>query len=293
MKWKKILRQAASGDPVEMEQSDFDEDSLERLPEDVTLLLIGLPEFWISRDGGEVVVQVADTERQSIWDHKYNLSLFAEAMARAVRRLAVEGRPYEEPEVELSDPDYYLTRWTIRFDAKLPGRRIIDAARKSFEEVWSRAERMLEDSDSVLVLGKDTRAHLKRLQEIARVLKDAGYHVYLVREQPNRPGETVLQKVLRYALSSKFVIVENTDPSGHLYEFPHVAKMAECVVAVLQEKGKGATWMFEDGYERHRHWKKFEYNPAKLTEAVHTAAQWGEDFVKRFTNKQKRLLPWL
>jgi hypothetical protein len=25
MKWKRILRQAASGDPVEMEQSDFDE----------------------------------------------------------------------------------------------------------------------------------------------------------------------------------------------------------------------------------------------------------------------------
>src|SRR6266545_897608 len=87
MKWKKILRRAASGDPIEMEPSDFDEDSLERLPEDVTLLLIGLPEFWISRDGGEVVVQVADMERQSIWDHKYNLSLFAEAMARAVRRL--------------------------------------------------------------------------------------------------------------------------------------------------------------------------------------------------------------
>jgi hypothetical protein len=293
MKWKRILRQAASGDPVEMEQSDFDEDSLEHLPEDVTLLLGGLPEFWISRDGGEVVVQVTDTERQSIWDHKYNLSLFAEAMTRAVRRLAVEGRPYEEPEVELSDPDYFLIRWTIRFDAKLPGRRIIDAAHRAFEEVWNRAERILEDSDSVLVLGKDTRGHLKRLQGIAAVLNDLGYHVYMVKEQPNRPGETVLQKVLRYALSSKFVIVENTDPSGHLYEFPHVAKMAECVVAVLQEKSKGATWMFEDGYARHRHWKKFEYDPAKLTKAVQAAAQWGEDFVKRFTKKQKRVLPWL
>jgi hypothetical protein len=293
MNWKRILMQAASGDPVEMKRSDFDEDALQGLPEDVTLLLMGPAEFWISRDGGEVVVQVSDTERQSIWDDKYNLSLFAEAMTRAVRRLAAEGRPYEEPEVEPSHPDYFFIRWTIRFDAKLPGRRIIDAAHRAFEEVWNRAERMLEDSDSVLVLGKDTRGHLKRLHAIAAVLTDLGYHVYLVEEQPNRPGETVLQKVLRYALSSKFIIVENTDPSGHLYEFPHVAKMAECVVAVLQEKGKGATWMFEDGYARHRHWKKFGYSPEKLKEAVHAAAEWGEDFVKRFTKKQKRVLPWL
>jgi hypothetical protein len=87
--------------------------------------------------------------------------------------------------------------------------------------------------------------------------------------------------------------VENTDPSGHLYEFPHVAKMAECVVAVLQEKGKGATWMFEDGYARHRHWKKFEYDPETLEESVRAAATWGEDFVREFVKEQKRVLPWL
>ena len=33
-----------------------------------------------------------------------------------------------------------------------------------------------------------------------------------------------MQKVMRYALSSKFVLVENTEASGHLYEFPDVAK---------------------------------------------------------------------
>jgi hypothetical protein len=32
---------------------------------------------------------------------------------------------------------------------------------------------------------------------------------------------------MRYALSSKFVLIENTEPSGHLYEIPHVAKAAE------------------------------------------------------------------
>jgi hypothetical protein len=169
----------------------------------------------------------------------------------------------------------------------------MEAAERAFEEVWDRTERILADSDSVLVLGKDTAEHLKRLRQIAATLEEVGYHVYLVKEQPDRPGETVMQKVLRYALSSKFVIVENTDPSGHLYEFPHVAKMAECVVAVLQEAGKGATWMFEDGYARHRHWRKFEYQPKALKEAVEESARWAGEFVREFMKEQKRVLPWL
>ena len=294
MDWKKILRRASSGDPVELNRSAFDDDSLEQLPEDVSLLVVdSQPLFWISRDGEQVFVQVEESIRAGYWEHKYNLSVFAQAMKRAVRRLVAEGRPYEDPEIEESDPDYYFIRWTLRLDARLPGRQVIEAAQRAFEDVWNRAERILEDSDSVMVLGKDTGEHLERLREIAGVLENLGYHVYLAKEEPDRPGETVMQKVLRFALSSKFVLVENTDPSGHLYEFPHVAKMAECVVVVLQEAGKGATWMFEDGYSRHRHWRKFEYAPGQLKETVIRAARWAEDFVKEFSKQQRASLPWL
>jgi hypothetical protein len=114
-----------------------------------------------------------------------------------------------------------------------------------------------------------------------------------VKEQPDRAGETVIQKVLRFAPSSKFVLVENTDPSGHLYEFPHVAKMAESIVAVLQEQGKGATWMFEDGYARHRQWHKFEYTPQTLKETIQASAEWAEGFSREFSKEQRDRLPWL
>ena len=56
------------------------------------------------------------------------------------------------------------------------------------------------------------------------------------------------------------VLIENTEASGHLYELPHVTKAAECVTVVLQEQGKGATWMFEDAYAKHRHWHKITYD---------------------------------
>jgi hypothetical protein len=79
---------------------------------------------------------------------------------------------------------------------------------------------------------------------------------------------------MRYALSSRFVMIENTEPSGHLYEFPHVAKAAECVTVVLQEEGKGATWMFEDAYAKHPHWHRLTYRADALEGAVEEGARW-------------------
>ena len=69
--------------------------------------------------------------------------------------------------------------------------------------MWHRAELILENSDSVLILGKDTEPALTRLQRIASKLQDLGYYTYIIKEQPDKPGEGVLQKVMRYALSSQ------------------------------------------------------------------------------------------
>ncbi len=120
----------------------------------------------------------------------------------------------------------------------------------------------------VLVLGKDSGAALDRLKSIASRLEDLGYYTYIIKEQPDRNGESVVQKVLRYALSSKFVVIENTEASGHLYEIPHVAKAAECVTVVLQEEGRGATWMFEDAYAKHKHWHKLTSRSARRNEPL-------------------------
>ena len=98
---------------------------------------------------------------------------------------------------------------------------------------------------------------------------------------------------MRYALSSKFVLIENTEASGHLYEVPHVAKAAECVTVGPQEEGKGATWMFEDAYTKHRHWHKIAYTDDGLEQAVEQAVEWAEQFVCEFAASQQLSLPWM
>jgi hypothetical protein len=95
-------------------------------------------------------------------------------------------------------------------------------------------------------------------------------------------------------LTISLVIVENTTASGHLYEIPHVTKMAECVTAVLQEKGKGATWVFEDAYAKNTHWSKFSYTQvSQIRKTLSKAVSWAEKYVSDFSLHQKKTLPWL
>ncbi len=53
-----------------------------------------------------------------------------------------------------------------------------------------------------------------RLKRIETKLQELGYYTYIIKEQPDKAGESVVQKVMRYALSSKFVVIENTERPG-------------------------------------------------------------------------------
>ena len=62
---------------------------------------------------------------------------------------------------------------------------------------------------------------------------------------------------------------------------------------VMQEEGKGATWMFEDAYAKHKHWHKITYEDPDLEHAVQEAAAWAEKFVGEFAANPVAARPWL
>jgi len=268
--------------------------NLRDMPEDIRLSIMDdyFPDATIWRERNHLVCEIQEHLYTKYWEHKFSAYAFAEAMERAVRRLAHEGHPFAEPSREDEDVHIFV-RWQLRLSRSTSAELVAESIRSAFDLVWHRADSILENSDSVLILGKDNGAALDRLKRIASKLEELGYYTYLIKEEPDRLGESVVQKVLRYALSSKFVLIENTEASGHLYEIPHVAKAAECVTVALQEEGKGATWMFEDAYAKHKHWHKLTYRDGGLERAVEEAVAWAEKFVSEFADYQAANLPWL
>lgn len=268
--------------------------ALAEMPEDASVFVFDdyFPETTIWREGDTLVCEIQEHLYTKYWEHKFSAYAFAEAMERAVLRLAHEGHPFIEP--SRNDEDVHIfVKWKLNLPRTTKPGIVIDSIKAAFDLVWQRADSILEHSDSVLILGKDTGEGMERLKRIEAKLQELGYFTYIIKEQPDRAGESIIQKVMRFALSAKFVIIENTEASGHLYEIPHVAKAAECVTAVLQEEGKGATWMFEDAYDKHRHWHKIIYEAAGLEKAVAQATQWAEGFVRDFAKQQITKLPWL
>jgi hypothetical protein len=250
------------------------------------------PTTKIWRVGDCLICEIEEHLYTKYWEHKFSAYAFAEAMERAVLRLTNEGHPFAQPSRD-DDDVHIFVRWQLRLSRSTQAEVVAGSIKSAFDLVWHRADSILENSDSVLILGKDTGAGLDRLKAIKGKLEELGYYIYIIKEQPDRLGESIVQKVLRYALSSKFVLIENTEPSGHLYEIPHVAKAGECVTVVLQEEGKGATWMFEDAYAKHKHWHKLAYRDGGLEDAVEKAAAWAEKFIADFAEYQIANLPWL
>lgn len=290
----KQLAQEGDVEPIEISLSDLDDVDFSMLPEGIELFIFesDFPETEILREGDFIIAKITEHIYTKYWWHKYHASVFAEAMVRAVRRLQYEGHPLSDTSLESDDDIHIFIQWNLTLSKTTSSQVMIESIKAAFDLVWERANSILENSDSVLILGKDTGDGLAKLKSITAELEKLGYYTYIIKEQPDKIGESTIQKVLRFALSSKFIIIENSEPSGHLYEIPHVTKMAESVTIVLQEEGKGATWMFEDAYGKHKHWKKFLYTPPTLENEIKKAVTWAEEFIREFGQYQKNILPW-
>lgn len=195
-------------DPIRVDQ--LKRLDLEHMPEDVRILVFDdyFPEVTIWREGQVLVCEIQEHLYTKYWEHKFSAYAFAEAMERAVRRLANEGHPFAESSWDDEDVHIFV-RWQLRLSHTTPAETVTEGVKSTFDLVWQRADLILENSDSVLVLGKDSGAALDRLKRIAAKLEQLGYYTYIIKEQPDRFGESVIQKVMRYALSSKFVLIEN------------------------------------------------------------------------------------
>ena len=151
------------------------------------------PETTIWREGELLVCEIQEHLYTKYWEHKFSAYAFAEAMERAVRRLSHEGHPFADPSRD-DDDVHIFVHWQLKLPHMTKADVIVDSIKAAFDLVWHRADSIMENSDSVLVLGKDTGAGLDRLKRIAAKLEELGYYRYIIKEQPDRAGESVVQK---------------------------------------------------------------------------------------------------
>lgn len=144
---------------------------------------------------------------------------------------------------------------------------------------------------TILVLGQDT-TQIIRLRAIQDRLREHGYTGIIVKDQTDIKIQSIEEKVNMLASLCKFVICDNTFPSGHIDELK-ICSLNRFVTAILQEEGKGATWMQADFPLDFSFMKIFTYSSAKqIGSAVDNAVQWAEGKIEERKAFFDRLYNW-
>lgn len=144
----------------------------------------------------------------------------------------------------------------------------------------------------VLILGQDT-SEMYRLERIEECLNSLGYHGIIIKKTDFEViSQTLEEKVSTLANLAKFIIIENSFASGHLIELK-ICEQGKWTTALLQEKGKGASYMtavidFQTNYI-----KEFDYSTVdQICDKIKEAVNWAEEFNQKKKNHLNKIYPW-
>lgn len=161
------------------ELSDID---LRTIDESVTYNIFedNFPQCTITRLGDKLLIRIEEHIYTKYWFHKYHASVFSEAMIKSIKRLRLEGVPFTDEELDQDDEVHIFVRWTLTESSSIDSKTLAENINLAFESVFERANSMLDNSDSVLILGKDTGEGLKLLKRIQAHLENLGFYTYII-----------------------------------------------------------------------------------------------------------------
>ena len=144
---------------------------------------------------------------------------------------------------------------------------------------------------TVLVLGSYYNdAGRQRLTAIVRILEDLGYEPLLIKDVPDFEHYDLPQKVTAIGVMSRFVVVDDSEPSGHLAEV-EICRHNRWVTVLLRA-GHGASWMTAGASYSSNVILEKEYVPENERPAVSESVQWAEARLDEMKGKLNRLYPW-
>lgn len=144
----------------------------------------------------------------------------------------------------------------------------------------------------VLLLGCYDAAGLERLNAIAGVVRSCGYEPTLISEQPDTFAQSLAQKVALYGNMARFVLVDDSGPSGHLVEVG-ICEFNKWVTVLLRDGGHGSTTMTAGLSAHSRVLDERAYDPANPEVGVRAAIAWAEETRAAVGEKFRRVYPWV
>lgn len=143
----------------------------------------------------------------------------------------------------------------------------------------------------VLVLGSYDSAGEKRLRSIAAALEDIGYEPVLAKDIPDFEHYDLSQKIVAIGVVSRFIVVDDSSPSGHLAEL-ELCRSNRWVTAILRAHGEGSSWMTAGASVSSNVILETSYNPVNPKPTIEEVAKWAEKRLAELKERLSDLYPW-
>ncbi|MBI4833445.1 MAG: hypothetical protein HY811_01310 [Planctomycetes bacterium] len=143
-------------------------------------------------------------------------------------------------------------------------------------------------AETILIIGDYSRE--QRLREIAAALSKR-YTPILVKDIPDSLYQDIRQKAITIGSVSRFVIVEDSSPSGHLRELDD-CKNNDWITVILREQGQKSTFMTAGISNTSTIMKEFEYTTDSLNNVIENAIKWAEETIVTRKKQMIAQYPW-
>jgi hypothetical protein len=128
---------------------------------------------------------------------------------------------------------------------------------------------------TVLVLGSYSLAGMARLRRIKGKVAELGYEPVLISDVPDQEAQTLLQKVVMVGSLSRFVIVDDAEPSGHLTELV-LCKANDWLTVVMRPNNVPSSAMSAAAAVLSNVILEVAYDPMTLEDVLPSALEWAE-----------------
>lgn len=143
----------------------------------------------------------------------------------------------------------------------------------------------------VLILGSYSAKGRQRIDSISAAVESAGYNPVTASIVEDVPQMSLEQKVTVLAHMARFVILEDSEASGHLYEAKLVQE-GRVIVAVVRESGTYSSAMTAGLGVGSLLINEWEYPPGQIGSVVPGIATWAESQVAKLVSTWNKLYPW-
>jgi hypothetical protein len=129
---------------------------------------------------------------------------------------------------------------------------------------------------AVLVLGSYSDSGRPRLENIRHHLRGLGYDPVLLGDMPEQAAQTLEQKLVTYGSLVRFVVMDDSERSGHLAELP-ICRNNGWITILLHAGGRASSAMSEHASILSNVMLELDYGREDLPLRIQDAARWAEE----------------